>query len=100
MTIETKTNQIFVIDFSFYRAYVSIFSQTGNFINRFSSESMRSPYGIATYRGNVYITDTTGQSVLQFNSSADPYLVSKIVGNGSDIAQFNEPQQLTVSTDR
>ena len=99
ITIETETNQIFVIEYSFGSPYVSIFSETGNFINRFSHERMGAPYGIATYRGNVYTTDTIGHNVLQFKLSADPYLVGKLGEKGSEIAQFNDPKQLTVSTD-
>ena len=96
VAIDENTNLIYVADGGTCR--VSIFSETGEFINTFMHQDMREPYGIAIHRDNLYVTDTEVQAVFQFKIEVDMRLVAKLGGEGSGIGQFNSPLGLTVST--
>ena len=77
---------------------VSIFSETGEFINTFTHQDMRQPWGIAILRDNLYVTDIGVHAVFQFKIEVDMRLVAKLGSQGSGIGQFNCPRGLTVST--
>ena len=97
VAIDENTNLIYVAEGPDSRR-VSIFSETGEFINTFTHQDMRVPYGIAIHRDNLYVTDTEVHAVFQFKIEVDMRLVAKLVSWGSGMGQFNSPRGLTVST--
>ena len=96
VAIDENTNLIYVAEA--YPCRVSIFSETGEFINAFTHQDMRVPHGIAIHRDNLYVTDTGVHAVFQFKIEVDMRLVAKLGSQGSGIGQFNSPFGLTVST--
>ena len=99
--IDSNSNQIYVAEGNLGEnniARVSIFSETGEFLNTFSHPDMKEPYGIAIHTDNVYVTDRKEHSVFHFNVEAHFRLVARIGCRGSGIGQFNWPIQLAVST--
>ena len=97
VAIDENTNLIYVAEGSDSRR-VSIFSETGEFINTFRHQDMRKPCGIAIHRDNLYVTDTEVCAVFQFKIEVDMRLVAKLESVGSGIGQFSYPSGLTVST--
>ena len=97
VAIDENTNLIYVAE-GLGSCGVSIFSETGEFINTFTHQDMREPYGIAIHRDNLYVTDTGVHAVFQFKIEVDMRLVAKLGSKGSGIGQFNYPRGLTVST--
>ena len=95
VAIDENTNMIYVAELGSHR--VSIFSETGAFINTFSHEDMRWPHGIAIHRDNLYVTDTIANAVFQFKFEADMRLVAKLGSWGSGVGQFDYPYGLSVS---
>ena len=93
VAIDYKTNKIYVTE-HLYR--ISIFSESGEFLNSFSHDSW-DPYGIAVHLDNVFVTDIRGHFILHFRESEKFHLVAKKGGIGSEIGKFNKPRQLTVS---
>ena len=99
LTIDTNTNQIYVTEgYTGNFARVSIFSETGEFLNKFSHPDMKCPCGIAVHRDNVYISDMEAHSVFHFKVEADFRLIARKGSKGSGNGQFDQPCQLTVST--
>ena len=102
VAIDSNNNQIYVTEgyygFRDSFARVSIFSETGEFLNSFSHPDMKYPHGIAIHRDNVYVTDVVEDSVFRFKVEARFLLVARVGSRGSGIGQFNYPVQLTVST--
>ena len=96
VAIDENTNLIYVAEEGSRR--VSIFSETGEFINTFMHQDMIEPYGIAIHRDNLYVTDRGVDAVFQFKIEVDMRLVAKLGGEGSGMGQFNYPRGLTVST--
>ena len=97
VAIDENTNLIYVAEGE-NSCRVSIFSETGEFINTFTHQDMREPYGIAIHRDNLYVTDAEIHAVFQFKIEVDMRLVAKLGSEGSGIGQFNSPLGLTVST--
>ena len=97
VAIDENTNLIYVAD-GLDSCRVSIFSETGEFINTFTHQDMREPYGIAIHRDNLYVTDREVHAVFQFKIEVDMRLVAKLGSKGSGIGLFNFPHGLTVST--
>ena len=96
VAIDENTNLIYIAEEDSCR--VSIFSETGEFINTFTHQDMREPHGIAIHRDNLYVTDTVVHAVFQFKIEVDMRLVAKLGSQGSGMGQFNYPHGLTVST--
>ena len=97
IAIDVNTNLIYVAE-GLDSCRVSIFSETGEFINTFTHQDMRQPYGIAIHRDNLYVTDIGVHAVFQFKIEVDMRLVAKLGSKGSGMGQFNYPLGLTVST--
>ena len=96
VAIDENTNLIYVTEE--YPCKVSIFSETGEFINTFTHQDMRLSYGIAIHQDNLYVTDIRVHAVFQFKIEVDMRLVAKLGSKGSGIGQFYSPRGLTVST--
>ena len=98
IAIDELTNNIYVTEYA--PARVSIFSESGKFLNTFTNRLMEHPYGIAIHSDNVYVTDLGIPGVFQFKiEMPDIHLHSVIAGNVSDDEKSYRPRQLTVSTD-
>ena len=97
VAIDENTNLIYVAE-GLDPCRVSIFSETGEFLNTFTNQDMREPCGIAIHRDNLYLTDTGVHAVFQFKIEADMRLVAKLGSKGSGMGQFDYPNGLTVST--
>ena len=97
VAIDENTNLIYVAE-GLGSCRVSIFSETGEFLDTFTNQDMRWPHGIAIHRDNLYVTDTGVHAVFQFKIEADMRLVAKLGSEGSGIGQFNYPNGLSVST--
>ena len=97
VAIDGKTNLIYVAEGSDF-CRISIFSESGAFINAFSHEDMTEPYGIAIHRDSLYVTDREAHTVFKFKIEADMRLVAKLGCEGSGMGQFSYPYGLTVST--
>ena len=63
VAIDENTNQIYVAESGSHR--VSIFSETGAFVDNFSHKDMRVPHGIAIHRDDLYVTDRGGRRCIQ-----------------------------------
>ena len=96
VAIDENTDLIYVAE-GFGSPRVSIFSETGAFINTFSHEDMRVPHGIAIHRDNLYVTDIATHAVFRFKIEADMRLVAKLGSRGSGVGQFYCPYGLSVS---
>ena len=97
IAIDENTNLIYVAE-GLGSCRVSIFSETGEFINTFTHQDMRAPWGIAIHRDNLYVTDTGVHAVFQFKIEVDMRLVAKLGSEGSGMGEFNSPRGVTVST--
>ena len=104
IAIDPNSKRIYVAEGIYFKeldsvtiARVSIFSETGEFLNMFSHPDMKEPWGIAIHEDNVYVTDTEDHCILHFKVEADFHLVTKLGSRGSGIGQFHEPRQLAVS---
>ena len=97
VAIDENTNLIYVAEGQ-DSCRVSIFSETGEFINTFTHQDMKQPHSIAIHRDNLYVTDDGVHAVFQFKIEVDMRLVAKLGSEGSGIGQFYSPRGLTVST--
>ena len=59
---------------------------------------MREPYGLAIHGDYLYVTDTELHTIFQFKMEPQFSLVTKQGNRGSQIGEFNSPNNLTVST--
>ena len=101
VAIEQATNNIFVAEGGYNFARVSVFSKSGEYLNSFTHECMKALWGIAIHGNNLYVTDWKVHAVfhLRIHSiEADFRLVARLGSRGSGIGQFDEPRQLSIST--
>ena len=78
-------------------ARVSIFSESGEYLNSYTHGTMKSLWGIAIHGNNLYVTDWNAHAVLHLKIESDLYLVARIGSRGSGIGQFDAPRQLAIS---
>ena len=98
VAIDENTGYIYVTEWLGSR--VSVFSETGDFVNTFSHQGMIAPLGIALYRDNIYMTDFLSNAVFHFKMEQQICHVATFgSGKGSSDEQLNTPRGLTVSTD-
>ena len=98
VAIDENTGYIYVTDW--FGSRVSVFSETGDFLNTFSHQDMNSPWGIALHRDNIYVTDPLSNSVFHFKMEQQICHVATFgSGIGSSDGQLNSPRGLTVSID-
>ena len=99
VAIDPATNHIYVTegDFSNFTR-VSIFTESGEYLNSLIYEDMRSLCGIAILGNNLYVTDVVVHAVFHLKIEADSYLVVARLGSrGSGFGLFNYPRQLSIS---
>ena len=101
VAIDPATNDIYIAEGGLFHnfARVSIFSESGDFLNNYTHERMKSLWGIAIHGDNVYVTDGIVHAVFHLLKIESHFrLVDGIGSRGSGIRQFDEPHQLSVST--
>ena len=100
VAIDPNTNHIYVAEGGVFSdfARVSIFSDTGEYLNSYTHEHMGSLNGIAIHGNNLYVTDCGVHAVFHIKIEADFRLVARLGSKGSDIGQFNHPLQLSISS--
>ena len=99
VTIDSN-NRIFIAEGSAYKshAHISVFSERGEFLTCFTHQDMMEPYGLAIHGDYLYVTDTELCAIFQFKMEPQFSLVTKRGNKGSQIGEFNDPSNLTVST--
>ena len=100
VVIDTATKHIYVAEGgSFHNfARVSTFSESGEYLNSYTHEYMESLWGIAVHGNNVYVTDWDVHAVFHLKIETDFRMVTMQGSRGSGIGQFDEPHQLSIST--
>ena len=89
VAIDPTTNHIYVAEGDLPNfARVSIFSETGEYLNSYTHEHMKSLYGIAIHGNNLYVTDWGVHAVFHIKIESDFRLVARLGSRGSDIGQF------------
>ena len=63
LAIDENTGYIYVVENS---DRISVFSETGDFLNIFSHKGMTSPWGIALHRDNIYVTGKMSHTMFHF----------------------------------
>ena len=99
IAIDPATSHIYVAEgcWSPNFARVSIFSESGQFLNSYTHLDMKALCGIAIYENNLYVTDCEVHAVFHLKIEADFRLVSRQGRRGSGIGQFHVPRQLSIS---
>ena len=92
VAIDNTTNQIFVAD---HIHGIQIFSEKGVPINHFGREQLKSPWGIAIDRMNIFVCDWGHHALFLFNLLDLTYI--KTIGKfGSENGEFKWPRQIDV----
>ena len=96
IAINEETNNIFITDSGNKR--IQIFSETGDYLNQLTNDSIQSPYGILIHNNQLFLTDISQHALLLFK--LPEFNLTKRVGRlGSEDNCFNRPQQLALSPD-
>ena len=102
VAFDEKSKLIYVSDGGDYNetGNISVFSITGEYIDRFSEGLYYWPHGIAMSEDNiVFISDYGSHCVYKFQLPKFQ-LVTKVGKKGNGVGEFNTPQHLTVTTDK
>ena len=94
VSIELESGHIYVADMRNHR--IQIFSQTGDCLNQFSHQHLKSPCGIFIHLDNIYVTDTKQHAIFQFKLP-DLTMIKRVGKRGSGNEEFNSPMQLAIS---
>ena len=97
VAIDEDTNRIYVVESCVSFPSVSIFSETGGFIDTFAPQDMTAAFGIAMHQGNMYVTDYIAHAVFHLKIDENIRLVAKLGSQGSGMGQFQCPRGLSVS---
>ena len=68
------------------------------FLDCFTPEDMRFPYGLAIHNDNLYITDTVLNAIFHYKTTTNFSFVSKRGTEKGNSEKFGCPENLTVST--
>ena len=101
VALDPLTNHIYVAEGDVLTnfARVSVFSESGEYLNSYTHEFLQSLWGIVLHEKDVYVTDWVVNTVFHFRIEPDFHLVASRGSRGSGVGQFNEPRQLSISTD-
>ncbi|KAI6650687.1 PEP-CTERM domain protein [Oopsacas minuta] len=92
--IEPQSGNFYVADSGNKR--IQIFSNTGEYINKFGEEHLTNPWGILFHQDSIYITDICHNAILQFKLK-DFTLVKKVGQKGDGKKEFDGPRQPAIS---
>ena len=100
VAFDEQSKMIYVANESFFTpANISVFSITGEYIDRFCQGQVENPYGIAISDNNVFVSDWESHCVYKFTLPKFQ-LVTKVGKEGIGVGEFNSPRHLSVTTDR
>ena len=96
IAVDPRTNYIFV---AVQRPpHISVFTEAGVFLKKISNPHLRSPWGIAIYKDNIYMTDTWKHSIFHFRFlKENVQYLHRSAGKGSGVGLFKQPRKLAVS---
>ena len=96
VAVDEKSKLIYVAN----EGNISVFSMTGEYIDRFCEEQVIQPFGIAISEdNNVFVSDFGSHCVYKFKLPKFQ-LVTKVGKLGTGVNEFSSPNYLTVTTDR
>ena len=96
VAVDEKSKLIYVAN----KGNISVFSMTGEYIDRFCVGQVDWPYGIAICEdNNVFVSDWESHCVYKFKLPKFQ-LVTKVGKEGTGVNEFCSPRYLTVTTDR
>ena len=96
VVVDENSKLIYVAD----KGNISVFSMTGEYIDRFCEGQVSVPHGIVIGEdNNVFVSDIGLQCVYKFKLPKFK-LVTKVGKEGTGVNQFWYPRYLTVTTDR
>ena len=96
VAVDEKSKLIYVAN----KGNISVFSMTGEYIDRFCEGQVNWPYGIAICEdNNVFVSDFGSHCVYKFKLPKFK-LVTKVGKRGTGVNEFWYPNYLTVTTDR
>ena len=95
VAIDESTERIYVAEL--YSRRVSIFSETGTFMDNLSHKDMIALHAIAIHRDNLYVTDTEAHAVFKFKLEANVRFAVKHRNPIFGTQRFNSPLGLSVS---
>ena len=102
VAIDPATNHIYVTDadpFIFGNfTRLSVFSEFGEYLDSCTHEDIKALCGIAIHGNNLYVTDDVVHAVFHLKIEADLRLMTRLGSIGSGLGQFDEPSQLSIST--
>ena len=101
VVVDEKSNLIYVADRGSHRGTgnISVFSITGEYIDRFCNGQVKKPHGIAISGDNdVFVSDMGSHCVYKFKLPKFQ-LVTKVGKKGTGEREFDYPRYLTVTTD-
>ena len=102
VAVDEKSKLIYVADlgYDYDTGSISVFSMTGEYIDRFCEGQVNQPCGIAISEDNdVFVSDTESHCVYKFKLPKFQ-LLTKVGKKGIGVSKFNYPHHLTVTTDR
>ena len=103
VAVDEKSKLIYVADtrgYDYDTGNISVFSMTGEYIDRFCEGQVNQPYGIAISEDNdVFVSDIWSHCVYKFKLPKFQ-LLTKVGKNVIGVSKFNSPRHLTVTTDR
>ena len=97
VAIDDNTNRVYVIE-TRESCRISVFSETGEFVNAIQNPHMTQPHGVAVHGDNLYVTDVVAHGVFQFKLNPEIHLVCSLGNMGPENGHFNTPLGLTVSS--
>ena len=100
VAFDRVSNHIYVAEGDILDSFarVSIFSESGDFLNSYTHEEMKVLHGITIHGSNIYITDYSIHCVFHFKIEPNFSLVGMLGCRGSGMGQFDQPRELSTST--
>ena len=96
VAFDEKSQRIYVTSAVLGSSNISVFSVTGEYIDRFCEGQVRSPYGIAISGDNVFVSDIELHCVFKFKFPT--FISVSMVGQfGTGVGEFLYPHSLTVA---
>ena len=101
IAVDPATNNIYIVEGSCSGnfARISIFSDSGEYLDNYHDEHMFSLWGIAIHENNVYVTDWVLNAVFHLKIEGHLRLVTRQGSKGSGVGKFDKPRQLSISSD-
>ena len=99
VAFDEKFKRIYVTNGMLGSSNISVFSDTGEYIDRFCSGEFGGLYGIAISGDNtIFVSDTLSHCIYKFKLPEFEF-VSKVGKIGTGVGEFNYPRNLTVAKD-